>query len=371
MTFAGIAASVLFGVTLVLDGFILFFSLRTAGIPLADGQPPLLEQLPFYVPILFAYGTVGALVAAKRPRNPIGWLFFAVAIGFAASLALAGYALDVHVNGSAAARAAVDSVQIGDPIDLVVAVFGFILLLYPTGRLPSPRWWPLALFMVVAAIGARVYTGPGSGLFGFATPLAFTAPFVRLRYASPVERRQIEWFVYFIALGVIAFVASIVVSLFDPNAGGFFWGFAAFCLGMTAVAAGIAILRYRLYDIDVLIRRTVIYGVTSVALAATFLGVVLLVEAILSPFTRGNELAVAASTLVSLALFQPLRSRVQNAVDRRFYRSRYDAARTLDAFSVRLRDEVDLDALRAGLVDVVRETVQPDHASVWLREAKS
>jgi len=368
MTFAGIGASVLFGVTLALDGLIVFVGLRTAGIPLADGQPPLLEQLPFYAPILLAYGTVGALVAAKRPRNPIGWLFLAVAIGFAASLVLAGYALDVHVNGSAAARAAVDSVQIVDPIDLVVAVFGFILLLYPTGRLPSRRWWPLAVFMVVAAIGGRVYAGPGSGLFGLATPLALTAPFVRLRRASPVERRQIEWFVYFIALGVIAFVASLVVSLFDPNAGGFFWGVAAFCLGMTAVAAGTAILRYRLYDIDVLIRRTVIYGATSVALAVTFIGVVLLVEAIISPFTRGNELAVAASTLVSLGLFQPLRSRVQGAVDRRFYRSRYDAERTLDEFSVRLRDQVALDAVRADLLDAVRETVQPAHAHVWLRQ---
>jgi len=368
MTFAGIAASVLFGVTLVLDGLILFFALRTAGIPLADGQPPLLEQLPFYVPILFAYGTVGALVAAKRPRNPIGWLFMAVAIGFAASLALAGYSLDVHLNGSAAARAAVDSVQIGDPIDLVVAIFGFILLLYPTGRLPSARWWPLAVFMVVATIGARTYSGPGSGLFGFATPLALTAPFIRLRHASPVERRQIEWFVYFIALGVLAFIASIVVELFDANAGGFFWGFAAFCLGMTAVAAGIAILRYRLYDIDVIIRRTVIYGATTVGLAVTFFGVILLVETVLSPFTRGNELAVAASTLVSLAIFQPLRSRVQGAVDRRFYRSRYDAERTLDEFSVRLRDQVALDAVRADLLDAVRETVQPAHAHVWLRE---
>ena len=370
MTFAGVAAAVLFGVTLVLDGLILIFGLRTAGIPLADGQPPLLEQLPFYVPILFAYGTVGALVAGKRPRNPIGWLFVAVAIGFAASLALSGYALDVHANGSAAARAAVDSVQIVDPLDLVVAIFGFILLLYPTGRLPSRRWWPLAVFMVVAAIGGRLYTGPGSQLFGFATPLALTAPFVRLRHASPVERRQIEWFVYFIALGVIAFIASLIVSLFDANAGGFFWGFAAFCLGMTAVAAGIAILRYRLYDIDVLIRRTAIYGATTIALAITFFGVVLLVEATISPFTRGNELAVAASTLVSLALFQPLRSRVQNAVDRRFYRSRYDAARTLDEFSARLRDEVDLDAVRTDLLDAAERTVRPINASVWIRGAR-
>lgn len=370
MTFAGVAASTLFAITLALDAVIVLFAIRTAGIPLAEGQPPLLAQLPFYVPILLAYGTVGGLVAAKRPRNPIGWLFMVVAIGFAASLALAGYALDVHVNGSAAQRTAVDAVQIGDTIDLVVAVFGFILLLYPTGRLPSPRWRPIAVFMVLAVTVGRLYDGPGHEVFGFATPLALTAPFLRLRHASPVERRQIEWFVYFIALGVLAFVASLVVSLFDPNAGGFFWGFAAFCVGMTAVAAGIAILRYRLYDIDVLIRRTVIYGATTVGLAITFFGVILLVETVLSPFTRGNELAVAASTLVSLALFQPIRRRVQGAVDRRFYRSRYDAARVLDAFAARLRDEVDLDAVRADLVDAAERTVRPAHASVWIRDAR-
>jgi len=368
MTFAGIAASALFAITLALDGLVLLLALRTAGIPLAEGQPPMLEQLPFYVPIMFAYSTVGALVAARRPRNPIGWLFAAVALGFAASLALGGYALDVHVHGSAAERAAVDSVHIADPLDLVVTVLGFIFLLYPTGRLPSRRWRPLAVFMVIAATVGRVYAGPGHELFGFATPLALTAPFIRLRYASPIERRQIEWFVYFVALTVLAFVASLVVGAVDPNSGGFFWGLGAFFAGMTAVAAGVAILRYRLYDIDVLIRRTVIYGATTVGLAVTFFAVILLVEAILSPFTRGNELAVAASTLVSLALFQPLRRRVQGAVDRRFYRSRYDAVRTVDEFSVRLRDEVDLDALRADLLDTVRSTVQPVYASVWLRE---
>ncbi|MDP9321365.1 MAG: hypothetical protein M3P16_09745 [Chloroflexota bacterium] len=365
MTLAGVAASALYAITLALDGIVVLFAIRTAGVPLAEGQPPLLGQLPFYVPIMLAYSTVGALVAAKRPRNPIGWLFLAVALGFAASLGLAGYALDVHVSGSAAERAAVESVHIGDPIDLVVTVLGFILLLYPTGRLPSPRWRPVAGFMLIAATLGRVYAGPGHELFGLATPFALTAPFIRLRYASPVERRQIEWFVYFLALTVIAFVTSLLVS--DPNIGGFFWGVAAFCVGMTAVAAGVAILRYRLYDIDVLIRRTVIYGATTAGLAVTFFAVVLSVEAILSPFTRGNELAVAASTLVSLALFQPLRRRVQSAVDRRFYRAKYDAERTLDAFAARLRDEVDLVALQGELLGAVNETVQPAYASVWLR----
>jgi hypothetical protein len=368
MTFAGIAASALYAITLALDAIILLLALRTAGIPLAEGQPPLLEQLPFYVPIMFAYSTVGALVAAKRPRNPIGWLFAAVALGFAASLALGGYALDVQVHGSAAERAVVESTHIEDPLDLVVTVLGFIFLLYPTGRLPSPRWRPVAVFMVIAATVGRVYAGPGHELFGLATPLALTAPFIRLRYASPVERRQIEWFVYFVALTVLAFVTSLIVGAFDPNSGGLFWGLGAFFAGMTAVAAGVAILRYRLYDIDVLIRRTVIYGATTVGLAVTFFAVILLVEAILSPFTRGNELAVAASTLVSLALFQPLRRRVQGAVDRRFYRSRYDAVRILDAFTSRLASEVDLDAVGAELADAVAATVRPAHVSLWLRK---
>jgi hypothetical protein len=133
------------------------------------------------------------------------------------------------------------------------------------------------------------------------------------------------------------------------------------------VAIGIAILRYRLYDIDVLINRALVYGTTSAGIAIAFFAGIVVLQALLRPVTSGSEVAVAISTLASVVLFQPLRSRVQSAVDRRFYRSRYDAARTLDAFSVRLRDEVDLDAVRADLVRAVHETVQPAHASVWLR----
>jgi hypothetical protein len=368
---AGVAAAALYGLMLAVDAVIVLEGIRTAGVPLADGQPPLIEQLPFYVPILLAYSTVGALVAAKRPRNPVGWLFVLIAILFAGSLAMAGLALDIQLHGSAAERAAVESVSLGDPIDLALTVFGFAVLLYPTGHLPSPRWRPVAIFMLIAPIAGRLYSGPGHELFGLATPLALTAPFIRLRHAGPLERRQIEWFVYFVALAVLTFGASIIVSIFDPDIGGLLWGLAAFFVGMTAVAAGIAILRHRLYDIDVLIRRTAIYGATSIAIAATFLAIVLVVQAILSPFTRGNELAVAASTLVSLGLFQPLRRRIQRTVDRRFYRSRYDAERTVDEFTVRLRDQVDLGALEAELLSVVGETLQPERASVWLRDANT
>jgi len=135
-----------------------------------------------------------------------------------------------------------------------------------------------------------------------------------------------------------------------------------------AVAIYFAILRRRLYDIDLLINRTLVYGATSAAIALTFFGGIVVLQALLRPLTSGSEYAIAASTLVSFALFQPVRRRVQSAVDRRFDRSRYDAARTLDAFAVRLRDEVDLDAVRADLIGVIFKTMRPAHASVWLRE---
>ena len=367
MSIAVAAASVVYAITLGLDAAVLVLALRTAGVPLAEGQPPLIDQLPFYVPIMLAYSTVGALVAAKRPRNPIGWLFLAVAILFSSSIAVAGYRIDTQLDGSPATRAFVDGLPVGDPFDLVLNALSFILLLYPTGRLPSRRWWPVAVLLALAATLGHVYSGPGQEVFGFAILPAFAAPFIRLRRASPIERRQIEWFVYVLVLTILSFVASIVVNLFDPSFGGWFWALGAFFAGMIAVASGVAILRHNLFDIEVLIRRTVIYGATTAGIALTFFAVVLVIQTVLSRFIQGNELAVAVSTLASLALFQPVRRRVQGAVDRRFYRSRYDAGRVLDAFSAQLRDEVDLAAVRSDLVRAVHRTVEPEHVSVWLR----
>jgi len=137
------------------------------------------------------------------------------------------------------------------------------------------------------------------------------------------------------------------------------------CFG---TAFWLAILRYRLWDIDIVVRRTVVYGAVSATLVATYFGTVILLHALLRPFTSGSDLAVAGSTLLVVALFQPVRSRIRDAVDRRFYRSRYDAVRTLDAFGARLRDDVDLDSVRADLIDVVNDTIRPAHAGVWLRE---
>ena len=364
-----IIASVLYGVTLGFDAVVLILAVRTANIPMAAGQPPLLEQLPFYVPILLAYSTVGAVVAARRPRNPIGWLFSAVAFLFAGALLIGGYSAEVHATGSPAARAFVDAFGDKDPLSVVVVIFSFVLLLYPTGRLPSPRWIPVAALVALSAFLGPLYTGPGHELFGLTLPLTVATPFIRLRRASPVERRQIEWFVYFLALTVISFIASLVVGAFSDNLGGYLWAFAAFCAGMTGVAAGVAILRYRLYDIDLLIRRTLVYAAISAVLLAAYLGGLALFESILAPFTAGNGIAVASSTLAVVALFQPLRRRIGSTVDRRFYRSRYDAERTLDAFAVRLRDQIDLASLERELIGVVNDTMQPTHASVWLRQA--
>jgi hypothetical protein len=177
-----------------------------------------------------------------------------------------------------------------------------------------------------------------------------------------MERQQLKWVASSAALCAIAFGDLVLGNSAKVSQ---VLMVAAF---MTMPAAiGIAITRYRLYDIDILINRALVYGATTAGIAFAFFAGIVVLQALLRPITTGSEVAVAASTLGSFALFQPLRGRIQRTVDRRFYRSRYDAVRTLDDFSVRLRDEVDLDAVRAELVAAVRDTVQPAHASVWLR----
>ena len=186
----------------------------------------------------------------------------------------------------------------------------------------------------------------------------------RYRRATNRERLQLKWFlggmlfaIFFATVGLAIFpfnfdLAKILVSL---------------AVSALPVTIAIAILREHLYDIDVLINRALVYGATTAGIAVAFFAAIVVLQALLRPFTGGSEIAVAISTLASVALAQPLRVRTQSFVDRRFYRSRYDAARTLDDFSVRLRDQVALDAVRAGLLDAVRETVQPSYASLWLR----
>ncbi|HAL25188.1 MAG TPA: hypothetical protein DCP25_00405 [Chloroflexi bacterium] len=188
--------------------------------------------------------------------------------------------------------------------------------------------------------------------------------FIRYRRSSAVEREQIKWLAY---SGTLAFVLIVLGNAIPGDLGTWLFPLAFVVLGTLPIAIAIAIFRYRLYDIDVLIRRTLVYAAVSAVLLAAYIGGVALFQTILAPFIAGNGVAVAISTLAVVALFQPVRRRIRAAVDRRFYRSRYDAERTLDAFAGRLRDEVDLESVRADLLQAVRETVQPAHASVWLR----
>jgi hypothetical protein len=203
-----------------------------------------------------------------------------------------------------------------------------------------------------------------AALFFLFVPLvvgALLAAIVRFARSRGAERQQLKWLAYWAGLFGVVLVSSAIApsaaTTLAVNVG----------INGLPIAVAIAILRYRLYDIDLLIKRTLVYGATSAAIAASFSAGTIAVQALLRPVTSGDELAVAVSTLLSVALFQPIRGRVQDAVDRRFDRSRYDAARTLDAFADRLRDEVDLDALRAELLDVVGGTMAPAHASLWLR----
>jgi hypothetical protein len=271
----------------------------------------------------------------------------------------------------------------------------FLFLVFPDGRLPSPRWRPVA-FYAAFALGSFVATvallpGPLSGtpsvrnpvspfpgaigldqvllplfaLFFVAVVLSIAALVLRFRRSRGVERLQMKWIAYASGLYAVAVFLDSTV-LYKPFAKPFEI-IDVLMINAIPLAAGVAIFRYRLYDIDLLINRTLVYGLTTAAIGAAFLGGIVVLQTVLRPLTGGSELAVAASTLACFALFQPLRIRMQRFVDRRFSRSRYDAVRTLEAFGDRLRDEVDLDAVCTDLVDAVRNTVQPAHASVWLR----
>jgi hypothetical protein len=348
------------------------------------------------VPMVVAFASVGALIAARRPANPIGWLCLLFALLLAIWQFGAAYAGFAPIAGLPGAALAAWVGWLAGPA--YALLFFFLPLLFPDGRLPSRRWRPLlwttlALTAVVSAASALapgpLRTAPalvnpfgvdaigpiGATAERWLSPvllavLLVTFASVVVRYRrSRTERQQIKWFLY--AVGVL-FVVIVLGNVYKWVTGteNSLWWSVAFPVAIAAMPAaiGVAILRHRLYDIDLLINRTLVYGATSAAIAATFWVGILALQALLGPLTSGSELAVAASTLVSFALFQPVRRRVQDAVDRRFDRSRYDAARTLDVFADRLRDEVDLDTLRADLIGAVRQTMSPAHASVWLRE---
>jgi hypothetical protein len=212
----------------------------------------------------------------------------------------------------------------------------------------------------------NVISGIGTLAWSVATLAACASLIVRFRRAAGIERQQLKWVAYGSAIATLGLV-SASVTYAAPELAPIGGAVASLTVLLIPISAALAILRYRLYDVDVVIERTLVYGALSAVVAATYWILVLLLQSALQPITAGSELAVAASTLATLALVQPLRRRIQRSVDRRFYRGRYDAERALDRFTTELAGEVELDAVRASLIATVGETLQPSQASIWLR----
>ncbi len=380
----------------------LVIAIVTLLLQIRDDPSAWLDDL-FNALILLAFATVGSLIASRRPENPIGWLFCISTLLWALGNLLqeyTTYAL-ITVPGSLPAGALMGI--IGHWIGGIgwLLMLTFLLLLFPNGHLPSPRWrflaWLIAGLLAVysitfllspypyanSAIDPRLLTvrNPigimvandlfdqlGGDIPLLLFPLIFAcivSVFLRFRRARGVERQQLKWFTYGMAISILMLIVIVILVFTTPSgASGTFFYLAVVCI---PISAGIAMLRYRLYDIDVLINRTLIYGILTAVLAFAYVISILIFQYLLSSFTSGSQLPIVGSTLVIAVLFQPLRRRIQRIIDRRFYRSKYDAARTLTAFSARLRNEVDLQQLSEHLLTVVQETMQPTYVSLWLR----
>jgi len=329
---------------------------------------------------------LGGLIASRLPRNPYGWLWLGFGLGLAfQSLAQSygAYGLVVEPGSLAAPRTISHLLQLGGQVALTLAPL--LMLLFPTGRLPSRRWRPLAwtstaagavlLFLVL------LFDNPDQveGVISFVTVavvyVIFTALLlcalsivIRYRRASGAERQQLKWFALAaVLIGAVTAGHLLFLDLLLPEA--FLNLLDAATITGLYVAVGIAILRYRLYDIDIIINRTLVYGSLTVTLVLVYFGSVAGLQYILRALTgQESQLAIVASTLAIAALFNPLRRRIQTFIDRRFYRRKYDARKTLEEYSTMLRDETNLEELSGDLVRVVRETVQPEHVTLWLRE---
>jgi hypothetical protein len=369
---------------------VLSAGLAVAAVPLAaaNGEGP--AELVFNhhaIGIVTAIGmaVLGAVIASRRPENPIGWLMVA------ASLLLGVFSF-TQQYAPLAARDGLPGLGLASWLATwtnlpgIAITITFVFLLFPDGRLPSPRWRPVAWVMGAAtavptallavrawpvrgpALAAQTFDHPAvAPIWGIGFPLvlvlsvvALVAVVMRFRRSRGVERQQIKWFAYGAMIGIpLGLPAELP-----------FWGPILELVQPPLLFGGLAlgIFRYRLYDIDRLLNRTLVYGLLTVSLAATYAAGVLVLGGMVSG-GRTSSLVVAAVTLAVAAIFQPLRRAIQRAVDRRFNRRAYDAAGTIEAFAVRLRQQVDADALTAELLAVVDHTVQPTRASLWLRPA--
>ena len=351
------------------------------------------ESLGVDAAVAVTYPAVGAVIVSRRPENTVGWLFCIVGLLLGLTVFCGEYAKYALLTHPVALPAGVAAAWVGTWAWVPGAALNvtFLLLLFPDGRLPSPRWWPVAWvaggltvvgsFVIAVLPWDELNVGvPAgnpfeiSGILAFedeiralvivlgaaAVLLSVLSLIVRFRRARGAGRQQIKWFAYVGGL----FALTVLVPI--PAVA----NLQVLTVTFLPVAIGVAILRYGLYDIDALINRTLVYGALTASLALVYLGSVATLQYAFRTLTGGgSQLVIVASTLTIAALFGPLRRRIQAVIDRRFYRRKYDAAKTLETFSVRLRDAADPGRLEADLLTVVRETVQPEHVSLWMRPA--
>ena len=373
----------------------------------ADFGANLLDALEGAVALLVMV-TVGALVASRRPVNPIGWLYCVVPLASGSGSVGLQYAVYALQTAPGSLPAGVWVGLLGGWTRSVgfILFITFPVLLFPTGKLLSPRWRPVAWLCGVALAVYSTQTllvpdafanaddrlaavrnpigfiqnpilvglmeGGGALLLLAATAACGVSIVVRFRRARGVERQQLKWFVFAVVCVLVIYAGILVVVFLPGSTGAPGWLFYLIFVA-PPIATGIAILRYRLWDIDVLINRTLVYGTLTVALAAVYFAAVasaqLIVRALTGQRADVPPVVVVASTLLIAALFMPLRRSIQAGIDRRFYRRKYDAARTLAAFGVTLRTETNLGDLRAHLVAAVEDTMHPAYVSLWLRPA--
>jgi hypothetical protein len=342
-----------------------------------------------------AFSVVGALVASRQPRNPVGWQLLAVGVFMTANLAGESYARYALITAPGTLPGGLCGAWLGWTYAPIVAILAiFVPLYFPTGRLLSPRWRPVLWFgigfLTFAVAGNALWPGPDPPLLGLAPmpnpvvylpeakPLfqlfrslaglcllpgiagAIAALVVRFRRARGIERQQLKWFTYAAALAPLpGFAYEAAPSIFGL--------LRTLILPLVPISVGVAILRYRLYEIDRIINRTLVYGLLTVVLGLCYVAGSLVFVLVAGPGADPPSWLVAAATLAAAAIFRPARRRIQAAVDRRFNRRRYNAAQTVPVFSTRLRDQVDLDTLATELLAVVDQTVEPTRVSVWLR----
>jgi hypothetical protein len=357
---------------------------------------------------ILAFPAVGLFILSRRPGHPIGWLFCLANLGWALNNCAGSYARYALVSNPGSLPAGGVAVWLYTwPGSVSVALFVFLGLLFPDGTLLTPRWryvaWSVVVWSAIAMLASAFAPGPVDDTIGFGVdnPLGIAGPLgealepiagltqllaiplftvaalcliLRQIRATGQERLQLKWFTSSVALVVAIYMFQAAIFIHYGSPASFpDWARLYYALSIRSdvlipIAAGVAILRYRLYDIDVIINRALVYGTLTATLVALYFGgIVVLQSAFVSLTGERSTLAVVASTLLIAAMFNPLRRRIQRFIDRRFYRRKYDAAKTLANFNSKLREETDLDSLSKEVLGVVSETMQPAHASLWLR----